>query len=348
MEIQFGKTFVGDAHQTAFVGEAGSFFNKDIKLAEEYIKMCSEAGVDIFKTEILHSPEIVLDKPDFNCTYNTSSGKKNENYRKFIERKVLPLSEYQKLFDIGQKYGAQIIATVFDQIGVDFLVQSGAVGIKISRNNLKHKSLIKYAALSGLPILFDLGDVPFWTAMRAQDWVVENGGACMFNHHPGINPAPANSHNLRVISRFKEMFRTPIGLSCHYKGEALLYTAVGCGVNLIEKGIDYSPDRDEADLVSSVSFDKLSETVKNVRLCSEAMGKKDVQIYEERHADQMTGIITACDIKKGEIITLDKISFAWPPVGIESEYVDLVIDSVAKQSMVSGIPLNFSDIYINK
>lgn len=170
----------------------------------------------------------------------------------------------------------------------------------------------------------------------------------MFNHHPGTNPAAASDHNFRVIPRLKEIFRTPIGLSCHYKGEELLYAAVGSGVNLIEKGIDYSPDRDEADLISSVSFEKLNATVANVRLCSEAMGCKDIEIHEERHADQMTGIISSCDIAVGEIISFEKISFAWPPIGIGSEFVDLVLGSVAKKPISKGQPLNFSDLAMEK
>lgn len=348
MILAFGDLVIGDGIPCAFVAECGSFFNKDMGLATEYMRMSNEAGVDAFKTEILHSSDVVMDIPGFDFVYKTSDGTVSENYRSFIERKTLPLVQYSKLFQYAADTSLRMIATVFDRVGVDFLVEHEAAGIKISRNNLKHKSLIKYASRSGLPIIFDLGDVPLWSAMRAKEWVDEEGGRCMFNHHPGLNPAPYDTHNLACVKRYKKVFETPIGLSCHFRGDELLYTAIGAGANLIEKGVDVNPNRKEADLVSSLAFDELSSVVAKVKGCASSIGSATVPVYEYRHSSQMTGIIAARDINVNENVTEDMIKFAWPPMGIESEYVDLVLGVRLKRPVKKGDAITFEDLGVAK
>ena len=81
-------------------------------------------------------------------------------------------------------------------------------------------------------------------------------GATMFNYHPAKAIAEGKDHQPKYINYFKKKFNTPIGLSCHYHGEELMYTAIGAGCNLIEKGVDKAA-RKEADLVTAVSFKKL-------------------------------------------------------------------------------------------
>ena len=86
--------------------------------------------------------------------------------------------------------------------------------------------------------------------------LLANGNAqLIFNYHPRFNPSSASDHDLNAIGRYQSLLQTPVGLSCHYSGTLLMFVAVGAGANLIEKGVDYDPNRKEADLVSACSFD---------------------------------------------------------------------------------------------
>ena len=148
IKFKLGKYIVSDDNPVCFVAEAGSFFNDNINLAKEYLNLSAEAKVDFFKTEILHSSDVVLKDTKDLFKYPSGKSGKNinvENYRNFIERKVMSLSSYLKLFEHAKKIKLPIIATVFDNIGVDFLKSQGAAAIKISRNNIQHKILIEYA-----------------------------------------------------------------------------------------------------------------------------------------------------------------------------------------------------------
>jgi len=344
MSIKFKDYCVADNEPVCFVGEVGAFFNKDIDLACEYLDMALEAGVDVFKTEILHSPDVVLSSSGGIVKYNTSRGVVEEDYRAFIERKTVSLSQYEILFDHGLKSGARIMATVFDNDGIDFLKNNGAVGIKISRNNIHHEPLIRYAAKSGLPIVFDLGDVPLWKAQRAQKWVHEEDGNVMFNHHPVNNPASPSDHNLSLIVKLKEIFKTPIGLSCHYDGDEILYAAIGAGVNLIEKGIDVDPDREEADLVSAASFNDLEKIVRKCKVCSEAIGEPQMNVKEERLDGVRTGLAAKTNLNAGDTLAVGNVIYSWPPKGISPEHWEIVSGRRLQRQVKKGHPITWDDV----
>lgn len=338
MSFKLGNYEISDDNDVCFVAEVGSFFNKDAALAKSYIDMSVDAGVDVFKTEVIHNGDFVIDREDITVTYNTGQGEVTEKYRALIDRKIISLKSYEKIFDHALGYGARIIATIFDNTGVDFLKNNGAVGIKISRNNLKHRPLIEYAAQSGLPIIFDVGDVPWWTAMRALDWVKDAGGDAMFNHHPGPNPSPANIHNLRCIESLKKMLGTPVGLACHYRGNEMIYCAIGAGINLIEKGVDIDPDRKEADLISAVAFEDLKELVENSKLCSRSLGAVHPPVHEQRVIPTQPGLVASSAIAAGEPLK-GNFHFSWPPEGISADQVELVLGKALIKDVAEGEPI---------
>lgn len=340
MSFKLGDYEVSDDNDVCFVAEVGSFFNKDVSLAKSYIDMSMAAGVDVFKTEVIHNGEFVIDREDIVVKYNTGQGEVTEKYRDLIDRKIISLKVYEDIFAHALSYGARIIATVFDNTGVDFLKNNGAVGIKISRNNLKHRPLIEYSAKSGLPIIFDVGDVPWWTAQRALEWVREAGGDAMFNHHPGPNPSPAEIHNLRCIENLKKMLGTPVGLACHYRGNEMIYCAIGAGINLIEKGVDIDPTRQEADLISAVSFEGLKELVENSKLCSRSLGSVHPQVHEERVVPTQPGLVASRDIAAGEMLQ-GNFHFSWPPEGIPGDQAELVLAKTLIKDVAAGEPISW-------
>jgi sialic acid synthase SpsE len=345
--LKIGGKFVGDSHPVMFVAETGAFFGKDVGMALEYLNMSCEAGVDAFKTEILHDPDVVYKSSGLNLRYSTSKNTIDEDYRSFIERKTLPLSDYSSIFNQANNLNMPLIATVFDNIGVDFLKEHKASAIKISNNNMHNKPLIEYAASTKIPLIIDLGNIPLWMAERALNWVKSVDGNVMFNYHPGKNPASASIHNLRVINHLKDILGTPIGLSCHYQGDEILYAGIGAGINLIEKGVDFDPDRNEADLVSAASFDDLSKIVTKCKNCSLAMGENELFINEGLLDNVRTSLTASTIIKEGDVISKNNIMYSWPPLGASPSDWDLINGRQVLTTINKGDPIRLNDINFN-
>lgn len=251
--VHIGKVPVGDEHPVVLVAEVGTYFNQDIGLARDYLQKVAAAGAPVFKTEILHNPDVCLRASGLNITFNHATGKQVESYRALIERKTVLLSDYAKLFAECRALDIPFVASVYDFEGVDFFVREGGAALKIARHNMAHLPLIEYCAKQGLPVIFDAGLVYMDELARAVRIAQAEGAPVIIHHHPGPNPTPAEKQNLRVIQTWKQTFDVPVGISCHYRGDEILYAAVGLGVNVIEKGVVDDNTRVEQDVVSAIS-----------------------------------------------------------------------------------------------
>ena len=342
--VNIGGVMVGDDFPVVFVAEIGTFFNKDIYLAIEFLEAAVEAGAQIFKTEILHTPDVCLKDTGLQTCYKHAHGETEEDYRSLIERKVIPLDDYHRLFEHCRKLCIPFISSVYNMQGVDFMVQEGGAGIKFARDNINNISLIRYAAKTGLPLIFDAGNVYFYEIARAVETARAAGSTgIIVNHHPAANPAPAKVHNLRVIQTYKKALKVPVGLACHYRGDEILYVAVGAGLNLIEKGIVDDPDKEEQDLVSAAKLSEVKNIVEKVYNCWLALGKDLPQIKEPRDYSSWKCMVANRNIRKGEKLTIENIGFAFPPNGISVEYWDIVENKKARREIMKNEVIAWSD-----
>jgi sialic acid synthase SpsE len=290
-----------------------------------------EAGVPLFKTEILHDPEVCLRGSGLQLTYSHVGGKTTEEYRKLIERKTVSLGDYAILFAECRKLGVPFVASVYDFEGVDFLLAEGGVAIKI-------------AGQTGLPVIFDAGLAYVDEIGRAVRAAREEGAEVVVNHHPGPNPTPAERQNLRVMQTWKRTFECPVGLACHYRGEEILYAAVGLGVNLIEKGVVDDNTRAEQDVVSALNLREVGAFRERLHNCWLALGSTQPVIVEPRDLSVRKGAAAKRDMAAGEVLSKESVRFAWPPEGVGSEYWEVIEGRVLRRAVAGGEPIRWSDV----
>ncbi len=339
--VYLGNVPVGDGYPPVFVAEVGSFFNRDVDLALDYLRCTVDAGAPVFKTEILHDPNTVLASANLICSYKTAHGEKAEPYREMIERKVVSLKEYERLFHAADELCIPVIATVFDFVGIEFLKDMGGCGIKISRNNINHIPLLRKAAHSGLPVILDTGELYLSEIVMAVELLQQEGAPVIVNHHPGQNPSSAIVHNMRMIDTYKSILDVPIGLACHYRGEEMMYVAVARGANLIEKGVVDDPDRAEVDLLSAMPFTNLKSALDKIHQCWESLGDGLLKVPAERNLSTRTGMYARANMKRGDTISLDVVGFAWPPVGVSPEHWDEVEGWTLAKDILAGEPIEW-------
>ena len=328
---------VGDGYPVVFMAEIGTFFNQDIELAKHFLEKAASAGAQVFKTEILHNPDVCLKDSGLIHCYKYADGTAVEDYRALIERKVVPLKDYEILFKMCHAFNMPFIASVYDIEGIDFLVDMGAAGIKIARDNIDNVPLMRYAAQTGLPIIIDAGNLYLNELVTAVQTIkATDNDQIIINHHPGANPAPPEIHNLRVINFYKKTFGCPVGLSCHYRGDEILYAAIGCGVNLIEKGIVDDNTKQEQDVVSALNLSELPDVIRRVKKCWDSMGTDTPVVYEPRDLSTRRCISAKRDIRAGEKLTLENVIFSWPPKGISVKYWDIVNGKAVKSDIRQG------------
>lgn len=335
---------IGNECPVRIAAEIGTYFGQDIELAKEYVNFIKECGVEFLKTEILHDLSVLWDTT-MTHTYNTDFGPKTENYRNLLSRKLVSLKDYEKLIKYSLEYGLPVIASVYDFKGVDFIIASGGSAVKVASQNITNRPLIEYCAKSGLPFIMDTGNALFHEVATAVQWAEDSGASgIILNHRPDGSPCPAEKHNMRILVSYASAFGWPVGLSCHYDGDEMVYLSIGMGAKVIEKPIYHKRERDDQDTMFTITYDRFKEMVRKIRNCSNALGDgvRRKQILSQ--LDCRACLVANRDINTGETISLDNVIFAWPMKGIPASYWKEAESLVASKEIKKGVPIQWGDL----
>ena len=195
------------------------------------------------------------------------------------------------------------------------VMEMGCCAVKIASCNVLHLPLIQHAGDLNIPIFLDtnhsLLDHISQAVMTARKSGVEN---LLLMHNPiGPRPTSPEDHNFLVMQNYHTIFDLPIGFTCHYRGDEMMFAAVAMGAHAIEKPVSRDPDRIDSEYVFSTHMDDLSEIIKKCENVSKARGKNMLESGDvpEFHIERMSPCAKR-KIIKGETLTLENVSFKRP------------------------------------
>ncbi|AZR81891.1 N-acetylneuraminate synthase family protein [Thiomicrospira sp. S5] len=336
-----------------FLPDIGTYFNQDMQQAEALVDALGEAGVTTIKGEILQTPEICLDAHlSGNEKYwgHQTGELKQENYRDLIERKVVPLSSYETLFQYAKDKGMDTIVSVYDFEGADFARQIGCKAIKIASSNITHQPLIEYVAQLGLPMIIDTGHSTVEEMARAVNWAQDcglKGDAVdiVVEHSPKGPPNPVEQQNLRFMQTLGQAVGLPYGLSDHHGGEEMLYAATAMGAVVLEKGICPDEMGDEQDGGHAMPVSQVAAVLQKINNIADAMGNgiRVLPRQREKYVSRM-GLVAKTDLAAESVLSIDNVRFAFPALGIKAEYWSEIEGQVLKRSLSAGEIIGWPDI----
>lgn len=353
--FKLGKYLVSESACPIFISEIGAFFGKDMNLAFKMISEISKISKKnsmqplLLKSEILHDKEICL-KDSLRETYISKSGiKKSESYRNIVERRVIPLEKYKKIFDFCKNNSLGLIVSVYDEKGVKFAVKNNAVALKIASFNIINYPLINYCAKQKTPIILDTGRSTLSEVAKAIELIKSYGEKrIIIEHSPDGHPAHPRNHNLRILETYKNTFQLHTGLSDHYIGNEMLYMSIALRAKILEKGIYTNSNMLEHDISFTASISELDAILKNINSCWLAMGEplRDLsqKIYGNKGTSQRHCIVAKYNLKPGDNISKSNVYFAFPSKGISVEYFDLISKWKLKKKKQKGEPIQWDDI----
>lgn len=329
-------------YKTIFLPDIGTFFDNDIKKAFKVIDKISKFKLPVIKGEVLHDADVCLEGK-FNETYFNSLSKKmnSTNFRKLIERKVISLKNYERIFKRVPKK-TSIILSVYDFKGLDFALDQKCVAIKIASSNITHKPLIEYAAKSNKSLIIDTGHSTIEEIGRAINWIRDKSSTSqiILQHSPKAPPNPISEQNLLFMKNLGSIFNVQYGLSDHHYGEEMLYAATALGAVIVEKGVCEDNSKQDQDRAHALNISMINEVHEKITNIAHSIGdgtrnlRKDRKKYNSRMC-----LVAKKKILKGEKITLDKLRFAFPPIGIGVEDIDYYLNKKINNDKKRGTPL---------
>ncbi|BCS89192.1 N-acetylneuraminate synthase family protein [Pseudodesulfovibrio sediminis] len=343
--VKIGEKLIGEGHPPFFIAELGTCHEGNLDVALDLTRKAVEAGADCIKSELFYETEV-----RDNSAIKTFSirGKRYEvPLLDHMRRYQFTLDQHHEIKKLADQLGVPFMATAHDEERVDFLVRIGAESIKIASPDIVHYPLIRYAARSGLALVLDTGGA--WQHEVEMAVKIARDAGCerlIVNHQPDGHPGEPWQHNLRVMSRYMELFQTPVGLSDHFDGYEMVHAAVAAGAQVIEKPISRDRFMEACEHIWSVTIEDLPEVLRTMHMVYEAMGQpqKPMKPGLRPQSPHRVALVAKRNLVQGDIINLTNITFGKPRLGIGVEHWDELEGHTLSNPVSEGAFIRWEDI----
>ena len=319
---------VGTGQKCFIVGEIGSNHNRDKVVVRDLIDAACESGFDAVKFQIYDAEEA------FSKNEMTTDVKLDHLYgvRPWWEvardKILMPRDWFGEMFEYARSKKLIPLSAIHRPEDADFLLQYNLPVFKIASIDLHYHHLLKQLVKFGKPMIISTG-MAYFSEIDETVRMLEDEGCdeIILLHCVSCYPPRPEDTNLRNITMLREAFDIPIGFSDHSEGIATTVAAITLGAVLIEKHITLDKTMKGPDHSFALEPVEMIQLVKAVREVESSLGSaKRILSETELEARKMIrrSIVAKVPVKIGERITLEKIKFARPGVGIttnEFKYV---------------------------
>lgn len=334
--IKLNDTTVGESHPCYIIAEIGSNHNRSLDTAKKLIDVAKESGCDAVKFQSytadglysIYTPRI---------SEMEGRSKAGETPYELIKRIQMPVEWHPQLKAYCDEAGITFCSTPFDESMVDMLESVKVPFYKVASYKITHYPLLARIAKTGKPIILSTGSSTLVDIERAVNVLKDNG--CqdyVLLHCVSQYPEKYEDINLRCLITLKTAFDCVVGFSDHTTDFISSVIAVAMGASIIEKHITLNKGHlgpDHPFSLEPMDLKQFVSAVRNVELILGSPVKRVLDSEEENHRIGRRSIIAAADIKRGEIITGDKIVIKRPALGLHPVHSDIIIGKTAKMDI---------------
>lgn len=331
------------------IAEAGVNHNGSVEIAKKMINAAVRAGADAVKFQTFKAEKVISTLAP-KAEYQKKATNINESQLEMLKRLELNIEAHKEIFAYCKDKGIMFISTPFDLDSIDLLNELGLRIFKIPSGeitnlpylrkigNLKKKIILS----TGMANLKEIGD--------AFD-VLINAGTKRENitvlHCNTEYPTPHKDVNLKAMQTIKDNFNIKVGYSDHTLGIEVPIAATALGATVIEKHFTLNKKMRGPDHKASLEPDELKAMVKAVRYTEIMLGdgtKKASPSERKNKLITRKSIITARNIKKGEIFTEGNLTVKRPGYGLSPMKWEEVIGKIAGRNVKEDKLIKLEDI----
>lgn len=352
-DIQIGKHTIGDTHPTYFIADIAANHDGDIERAKALIKLAKESGADAVKFQHHDVKKYVSDYgfKSLGGKFSHQSKWDKSIFEVYKDAEV-PRSWTEELKDYCDELDITFFTTPYDLETVDYIDQY-VPAFKIGSGDVAWQAMLEKIAKTNKPVLFATGASTTQEVIDAVKVLTSlNENVILMQCNTNYTGKDENFKyiNLNVLNSYKTMFPDMnLGLSDHTHGGVTVLGAVALGAKVVEKHFTDDTTRKGPDHPFSMDPASWRKMVDDTRLLESALGssvKKVEENEEETVILQRRAIRLIKDVKKGEVITTDKIQFQrpCPKDAFNINKVEDILGKKANKDIVKGDYINLESI----
>ena len=313
----------------------------DMAAAKFMIDEAKECGIDAVKFQSFKTETLISKNYPNDLNISGAAG----SYKKFDKFGV---GEYRELAEYCQQVGIKFLSTPFDFESADYLDEFMDI-YKISSSDLTNIPFIKHIASKDKPIILSTGAATLNEIKQAVNAIEEVSTVDIAIMHSVLSyPTEYEDANLLMIKDLVKNFPDyEIGYSDNTKPDkdmAVLTTAYNYGAIILEKPFTLDKNLSGNAHCYSMDPDDVIKLKWNLLFLSKINGMRNKQpvICESssrRYARR--SIVAIRDIKKGEVISSEDLTFKRPGTGISPSRIGEIIGKTVKEDILEDTLLDF-------
>ena len=321
---------------TIIIAEAGVNHNGSIELAKQLVDKAVEAGVDYIKFQTFKTSKLVT-KAAKQAEYQQKNiGKDGDSQYQMLKKLELSAEDHEVLIAYCKERGIKFFSTAFDFDSIEYLHSLNLGLWKIPSGEVTNYPFLKRIASYNERTILSTGMCDLQDVRAAIDALYKNGLSkdnLTLLHCNTEYPTPFEDVNLKAMDALRKEFGVEVGYSDHTKGIEVPIAAVALGASVIEKHFTLDRNMEGPDHKASLEPDELKAMVSAIRNIEKSIGGDGTKHVSESERKNITiarkSIVAACDIKKGEVFTVENLTVKRPGNGISPMRWEEVIGTKA-------------------
>lgn len=356
MNIKIGNKEIGGKNPTYFVAEFGVNANGSLDRAKDAIVKAAQNGADAIKFQTYTADELVCkNTPKF---WEFEDDKDKNQHDAYTALGGEPRWWYPELMKCCEENGIEFLTTCFSMETADYFNELGMKAFKVASSDMSTLPYLEHIAKYGKPIMLSTGASTMEEIHEAVDTIKKAGNNQIIILHctlayptmygdKGYHPEDANLNLIQTLK--KEFPDLPIGISDHTRGRFSSIVACAMGATVIEK--HYTVDKSlgmSADHWFSIDPKDLGDIISHIRRIEIMRGSSDKKVFDcerETRLYDKRSIVLKVDVKEGDIITADMITYKRPGTGLAPKLKDEVIGRKALRDIMSDTPVVKEDLW---
>ncbi len=316
---------------TYVIGEAGLNHNGSMEIAKKLIDLAIEAGADAVKFQKRTVSKLAVKSyldgkddrfPEFGKTYR--------EIREYLE---FNFEQYVELKSYAEEKNIDFICTAFDIDAVDFLEKLDLKIYKLASHSLTNIELLNYVAQKSKVTILSTGMAEIDEIDTAVNIFKKYNAPLILLHCVSAYPTPHNECNLNLINLLSSRYSLPVGYSGHELDYLPTLTAVAMGARIIERHYTLNNEMIGFDHKMSLNPQNFISMIKQIREIELIKGQtqKSVSVTEWiTRKKYHVSLALKHDLKKGQTLTNEMITYRNPGTGIPPKNIGLVLGKKAK------------------
>ena len=340
-----------NGQKTYVIAEIGANHNGDMNLARQMIKQAKTIGCDCVKFQSWDTSIFSKQVYENNFFLNDDYRARNDySLEEIVKEFSVTPSELTELKSYCDDQGIDFSSTPFEHSQIDNLISLNVPFIKIASMDLNNDYLLRYAANTGKSILLSTGFATLEEIDHAVSTIENTGNRnIVILHCVSIYPPNDNQVNLNNIDMLRQTFGYPVGFSDHTLGIEVSLAAMAKGAVILEKHYTLDNDMFGWDHKISAEPDEMATLVRGAERIFNALGSTRRLPPEDpgRKSEYRRSIVSARDIKKGEVIGQTDITYRRPGTGLVPNADTLLIGSKARNNIKADTILKLSEFEVS-